>query len=163
MRDFRVHLAHLEEPKIPNSVIAGNSLYRHMSAVLEDQRPLSTYAVEFSSVVSQEQWAEMIALNAVLSGVEESTFRTEQRRVLEQNVWGPWARDDVLESEMLELRVAKHRWARSDLAAAIARYHVGYVVVPTGADPDPHIVRNWVDVGSGDWSIWRNPTDHRPN
>ena len=118
-------------------------------------------AVDFSAIVSNDQWAERIALNAVLSGVDESAFRREQATVLDDNVWGPWAHDGVLQRELLQLRIAKHRWAQGDLAAAVAKYEVGYIALPRGTTPDPHIAQTWDDVGSTDWSIWRNPNVRR--
>ncbi len=157
LREFKRDLQAHGVSKTPNSVIAGDRGHVRLSVVLEDQRPLSGYVVDVSAVVSDEQWAERIALDAVLSGVNATTFALDQRRALDRNVWGPWARDEALKRQLLELRLAKHRWAATNLPYAIDRYEVGYVALPRGASPDPYVARNWEEVGSEAWSVWRNP------
>ncbi len=148
-------------PKVSLAVMAGDAAYLRLAAVLENQRPLVGWTVVFSEAVDDEQWSERLALNAVMSGDDERSFRAAQTQLLESNVWGPWARDPRLERELLQARLTKFRWAETNVAAALARYNVTYLVIARGAVPNAYIARNWDETRSGKWSVWANP--HLPN
>jgi hypothetical protein len=147
--------------KTPNAVMAGRRSYLRLAAVLDNQRALIGRPVDFSAVIDDEQWSERLALNAVLSGDDARAFQADQRQVLDANLWGPWARDERLQRELLDDRLAKFRWASTSVAAAVARYDVTYLVLPRGTTPHSYVTRNWNEIPSGEWSVWANP--HLPH
>lgn len=147
----------------PNAVVAGEKGFVDLAVILENQRPLDHHSVVFSPSVDNAEWDARIALNGYLRGLNRLAFEGEQRAVLEAGVWGPWARDPVRRAEQLVNRIASYDAILADPSAALKRFGVRYVALPTGQTSPAYLNTSWSRLEAGpSWQVWErtnNPVD----
>ena len=94
LQTYREYRAQRLTPSAPelsgNAVVAGDSRFLELAAVLENQRPLAGYIAYLSPSVNDHELDERIALNACLLGLSHAAFAADQRRVLDSSIWSAW-------------------------------------------------------------------------
>lgn len=144
----------------PNAVIAGEQGFVDLAVILENQRPLDHYAVVLSPAVSNAEWDTRISLNAYLQGLNHEAFEAEQRRVLESNHWGPWARDPEKLAERIKDRLAAYDAVASNPGEALTRFKVRYVALPASQAVPPSLDSGWQCLEQGPhWRVWERVSD----
>ena len=129
-------------------MIAGDQRFVHFATILEDQRPLTGYAARLSPYVDNASWNERIALNAYLLGPGSPEFEAEQRHDLEDDDWGPWARDPAAAGRAAREAAGGLPRGRSDCRPALNRYDVRYIALPAGRGL-PAAIRSRLETGQG--------------
>ncbi len=123
----------VEEPPA-NVVIAGDADFVEFAVPLENLRPLDHYCVAFSPQILNLEYAERIALNAGLAGVDRAKFLAQQEDVLTHG-WGPWSRDPKLRAARLELLASRFDAYTADPSAAVDRFGVRVVARKDSVPP----------------------------
>lgn len=139
----------------PNAVIAGDPAFVNCAAIAEDQRPLNHYSVLVSPSISDAEWDARVALNAFLLGADRATFAAEQTQWADRTAWGPWARDPNRQAERLASRLAAYDRAARGPEAALDRFSVRYLALPTGHAPSSGRGSGWALRQQGpSWGLW---------
>jgi hypothetical protein len=140
----------------PNAVLAGDSRFLELAAVLENERPLVHYASLFSPSTRNDEWYVRMALNGYLRGLSRPAFEDEQRRDLATAVWGPWSHDPAKRAESLADRLEAYDRVAADPRALLAQFRVRYVALPAGQGGTPsHLENDWVCLErGGSWDLW---------
>ncbi len=156
-------------PLEPNQVVAGEADFVAMAAILEDQRPLSDYAVLLSPTISNTQWERRLALDAWLRGQTRPEFISVQRAWLRRNPWGPWSltRSRARMEQRLAAQIAAFDTVAASPGTAIADLGVRYLALPPGSGPPSTTSGAWSLRQDGPtWSVWEyqppDPTDRSP-
>jgi len=148
------------------AVTAGDPSFVDLAVVLEDQCPLDHYSVMLSPDASDEEWDERVALNAFLLGQNQSVFAAQQSAQGEKRTWGLWAAHRTSpeqRQQRLARRLAAFRQVEHDPAAALDKYAVRYVALPTGQPQPTYLERGWDLLQQGPtWDIWQRKRASQP-
>lgn len=139
----------------PDSVIAGDPMFQDLAAILEDQRPLTHYAMLFSPPISNLEWDRRDALNAYLTGQTVEEFVIHQGEFFQSLVYGPTVNDPSARARRIESRENEFREIARDPETALRDFKVRYIALATGGQL-PSAVAAKFDVlqnGAG-WTIW---------
>ncbi|GAC1470555.1 MAG: hypothetical protein NVSMB9_15750 [Isosphaeraceae bacterium] len=146
----------------PGAVIAGEPTFVDFAVILEDQRPLSGYAVSVSPYIDNSSWNERIAINAYLLGQSDAEFEAEQRQMLEHGHWGPWSRDPARRDALLARRIAAYSAVARDAPGALDRFQVRHIALPRGQDLPAPLRLLWERIGGGPtWDVWSRSAGDR--
>lgn len=139
----------------PDSVIAGDSVFLYLSPILDDQRPLTHYAVIFSPAVSNREWDRRDALNAYLTGQTLDDFLMHQREFFEYLVYGPTVSDSLAREERLASREKEFREIASDPQSALREFNVRYLALNSTQRMPASIATNFRQIQVGPtWGLW---------
>jgi len=139
----------------PRSVVAGDPDFIKFALVLENQRPLSGYAVDLSPAVDNSEWDQRITLNNYLQGVDRTTFLSKQKSDLVNAVWGPWARDKSKLAERLQNRLKYFDEIVHNPVDAVQKFQVKYVILRQNTQLPEYLNNGWKLLQDGpDWWIW---------
>lgn len=140
---------------VPDSVIAGDPIFLDLAAIMEDQRPLTHYAMLFSPAVSNEDWDRRDALNAYLTGQTIEEFGIHQREFFQDLVYGPTAHDLSVRALRIENRENEFRKIMKDPETALGEFNVRYVAL-TGNQkmPDVAAARFKLLQEGPTWDVW---------
>jgi hypothetical protein len=149
---------HAVTPLEPRAVIAGSKEFIDYALILENQRPLFAYAVDWSPSVTDSEWEQRETLNAYLHGVDRQSFRDKLRANLNNRHFGIWARDSGKLSETIRVRERYLEAITSDPVAAFNRFQVRYVALPPQARRPKYLNTEWRLFQDGPhWQIWEFP------
>jgi hypothetical protein len=146
-----------------NSVVAGDTDFVDFAAILSNLRPLDGWTVYNSLSVTDAQLDDRAALNDLLLGFDRSSFEARQRSYYSEYLHaGAVARNPSLIPVRVADRVAAYDRARADLPAALNRFAVRYVGLPTGTRP-LYLRQGWTMVSGGPtWEVWERTTKSPP-
>jgi hypothetical protein len=143
-------------PRAANAVVGGDRFFVDSAMILEDWRPLSGYSVDVSAAVSTPEWDLRVALNSYLLGWDRTRFEKEQITWLDETLWGPWRRDrsPAARQERLNGRLTAWDSVVSNPDAALTKFQVRYLALPSGVSAD-HLGARWLLQEDGTtWQVW---------
>jgi hypothetical protein len=144
----------------PNAVVAGDRAFVDLAAILENQRPLSHYAVVLSPSIADADWEDRMALNGHLMGLSRAEFADQQRAMLDENRWGPWSRGESRRLAKLYEFLAVFDRAAAELPQLLRRHSVRYVAIPKGRPRPSPVPGHWSVLQDGPtWVLWRIDLD----
>jgi hypothetical protein len=139
----------------PDSVIAGDPMFLDLAAIVEDQRPLTHYAVLFSPSISNREWDRRDALNAYLTGQAVEEFVGHQREFFEHLVYGPTVRDMAARELRVENREKEFDEIIRDPAGALREFNVRYLALTGDQKPPEAVASEFALTQRGPtWTIW---------
>jgi hypothetical protein len=140
---------------VPDSIIAGDPMFLDLASILEDQRPLTHYAVLFSPAVSDQEWDRRDALNAYFTGQTIEEFDVHQREFFQHLVYGPTVHNLAARALRIESRENEFRKITHDPESALREFNVRYIAL-AGNQRLPDAIASQFDLmqnGPG-WVIW---------
>jgi hypothetical protein len=138
----------------PNSVAAGATDFVDFASILDNLRPLSNWSTYLSPSVSNAELGERTALNDLILGIDRTTFETRQRHFFETFPMGPWKRNRSLVADLVNTRLAAYDRVSAAFPAALDRFSIRYVALPSGTRPD-YLAQGWIPLVTGPtWDVW---------
>jgi hypothetical protein len=116
----------------PDSVIAGDPMFMDLAAIMEDQRPLTHYAVLFSPPIGNLEWDRRDALNAYLTGQTVEEFVIHQGEFFQHLVYGPTVHDPSARALRIQSRENEFRQIARDPETALRDFNVRYIALSVG-------------------------------
>jgi hypothetical protein len=152
-------------PFLHNAVVAGETDFVDLAAIIDNMHPLAGYCALLSPSVTDAELDDRTALNGLLRGLDRPAFEAEQRHDFENEPWGPWGRnrDRSLVPGKIASRLGAYDRQRSDLRSALDRFAVRYVALPAGTGAAFYRVNGWDLVADGPtWEVWERTETSRP-
>jgi hypothetical protein len=141
---------------IPNSVIAGDPMFLDLASIVEDQRPLTHYAVLISPSVSNQEWDRRDALNAYLTGQTLEEFVVHQDEFFQHLVYGPTVHDPAARATRIESRENEFQKITADPETALREFNVRYIALTSNQTLPPAIASKFALLQNGPtWVIWQ--------
>jgi hypothetical protein len=146
-------------PLAPNAVIAGDHWFVDQAGIFENQRPLENYWVFLSSHIDGEEFDDRRALNAYLSGLDPSASAETLLKALGRLNWSgiPGDEDRRKGRRLIAFRRMEHA-----LDAALDRFRVRYVSLPTDQVPPAYLGQGWDCLQQGPyWQLWERRAERQ--
>ncbi|CAN5907240.1 hypothetical protein BH23PLA1_BH23PLA1_41710 [soil metagenome] len=147
------------QPLPPRAVVAGDPGLVDFAMVHENTRPLDHYVVLVRPGLHDEEGDERRALNQFLLGRDHHEYAAEETRWIEASHWGRWAASRSTPEERrerIDRSIAAFDRVTADLEAALDRYEVDYVALPSDQPPPAYLQEGWSPIQRGPyWNLWR--------
>ncbi|HEX8203303.1 MAG TPA: hypothetical protein VF590_22695 [Isosphaeraceae bacterium] len=168
-RKYRAQRIGAGSPRLDDgAVVAGAADFIDFAVVLENQRPLAGYSLVLSPSADDAEVDERETLNQYLLGCDRPAFAAQlgalDRAAAAEQARGPrvgpgfWSRvrDPRSRARMIAARLACYDAIRADPTAALNRWRVRHLALPTGQEPPPDAGGDWTLLQRGPfWWVWR--------
>jgi hypothetical protein len=149
-------------PLDARSTVAGDSLFVDMASILENQKPLENYWVFLSPHISDADWYQRIALNAILMGQDRRAFESWSKerfavRPPDKPSWGPWTRDAEDSARRIHAVMDAYDAVSKNFENTLELYDVRYVGLKSGSRLPAYLSgAGWTLIQEGPtWRIWK--------